>query len=150
MLVKSKVPQRILPRPSLSLGFSTVLKRNQKMLPEQRFLNRRQFLKIAGVAATAIASSPTMVAEVSATKKSRDQPLILGTPLTHCDWMLKDNRPEVVWGIEGVRHMLTVCKAAGMAQIYWRVLDAGRAMYKSRLVLPAENYEFDQFYNPVN
>ena len=75
--------------------------------------------------------------------------LTFGTPITHCDWMLKDNRPEVVWGVEGVRHMLRVCKAAGMSQIYWRVLDAGRAMYKSRLVLPGEHYEFDQFYNPV-
>ena len=87
--------------------------------------------------------------EVSLTKTSPGQRLIFGTPLTHCDWMLKDNRPEVVWGIEGVRHMLAVCKAAGMAQVYWRVLDAGRAMYKSRLVLPAENYEFNQFYNPT-
>jgi hypothetical protein len=63
--------------------------------------------------------------------------------------MLKDNRPDVVWGLEGVRHMLGVCKAAGLSQVYWRVFDAGRAMYKSHLVLPAENYEFDQFYNPV-
>jgi uncharacterized lipoprotein YddW (UPF0748 family) len=88
-------------------------------------------------------------AETATTTPSIGPRLVFGTPLTHCDWMLKDNRPAVVPGIEGVRHMLSVCKAAGMAQVYWRVLDAGRAMYKSRLVLPAENYEFDQFYNPV-
>jgi hypothetical protein len=99
-------------------------------------------------AGAAIASSSSFL--VSAESSSRHEArLRFGTPITHCDWMLKDNRPEVVWGIEGVRHMLSVCKAAGMSQVYWRVLDAGRAMYKSRLVLPGENYEFDQFYNPV-
>ncbi|MEY2428105.1 MAG: hypothetical protein QOJ40_990, partial [Verrucomicrobiota bacterium] len=99
--------------------------------------------------AAVAASAPRLFAEAPATGRSSDERLILGTPLTHCDWMLKDNRPGVVWGIEGVRHMLSVCKAAGISQVYWRVLDAGRAMYKSRLVLPAENYEFNQFYNPV-
>ena len=113
------------------------------------FITRRQFLKGSVAMAGAVASGSVMLGEVPVTEKGSDQRLTFGTPLTHCDWMLKDNRPGVVWGIAGVRHMLSVCKAAGMAQVYWRVLDAGRAMYKSRLVLPAENYEFDQFYNPV-
>jgi uncharacterized lipoprotein YddW (UPF0748 family) len=121
------------------------------MQQQNQFVTRRQFLKSTIVAAGGLACAPAFAAppEPSSTKQSPSQRLILGTPLTHCDWMLKDNRPEVVWGIEGVRHMLSVCKAAGIAQVYWRVLDAGRAMYKSRLVLPAENYEFNQFYNPT-
>jgi hypothetical protein len=111
-------------------------------------LNRREFLKRGVVAGAGIACSSGFTVSAQSNAKHDDR-LRLGTPITHCDWMLKDNRPEVVWGINGVRHMLSVCKAAGISQIYWRVLDAGRAMYKSRLVLPGENYEFDQFYNPV-
>jgi hypothetical protein len=113
---------------------------------------RRTFLKQSAIAAAGLAL-PARV--FCASSKSSDSPdrlgnkLVLSTPLTHCDWMLKDNRVGVVWGAEGVRHMLTVCKAAGISQIYWRVLDAGRAMYKSRLVLPGENYEFNEFYNPL-
>ena len=123
--------------------------RNGKMPQEKQLINRRQFLKRSGAAASGMICGPAAMGAVDSATKNSEQRLIFGTPLTHCDWMLKDNRPDVVWGIEGVRHMLSVCKAAGMAQVYWRVLDAGRAMYKSRLVLPAENYEFDQFYNPV-
>ena len=108
-----------------------------------QLMTRRRFLK-CGVVAAGFTCTRFAGAVAAGTEK-----LILGAPLTHCDWMLKDNRPEVVPGIEGVRHMLSVCKAAGVSQVYWRVLDAGRAMYKSRLVLPAENCEFDQFYNPV-
>ena len=121
------------------------------MHQERHFVTRRQFLKRSVAVAGGLACRSTLMSAVepSATKTNPVPKLTFGTPLTHCDWMLKDNRPEVVWGIEGVRHMLSVCKAAGMAQVYWRVLDAGRAMYKSRLVLPAENYEFDQFYNPT-
>src|SRR5436190_15963831 len=118
--------------------------RNAKMQRQNSLVTRRDFLKQTAAIAGGVA-----IGAAAAEKNGDGQKLTFGTPLTHCDWMLKDNRPGVVWGIEGVRHMLTICKAAGMAQVYWRVLDAGRAMYKSRLVLPAENYEFDQFYNPV-
>ena len=40
--------------------------------------------------------------------------------------------------------MLSVCKSAGMSQVYWRVLDAGRAMYKSRF---AQNLAVGAFVN---
>ena len=113
---------------------------------QPHFVSRRKFLKTSGAAAAGLLSGSVLV---RAKEPNPGAHLRFGTPITHCDWMLKDNRPEVVWGIEGVRHMLSICKAAGISQVYWRVLDAGRAMYKSRLVLPAENYEFDQFYNPV-
>ncbi len=121
------------------------------MQHQNQMVSRRQFLKRSAAVAGGVACGPAALATVGspATPKSPDPRLRFGTPLTHCDWIIKDNRPGAVFGIEGVRHMLSICKAAGMAQVYWRVLDAGRAMYKSRLVLPAENYEFDQFYNPV-
>jgi glycosyl hydrolase family 10 len=125
------------------------LMRNGEMQQGNQFVTRRQFLKRSAAVATGIVCGSAVLGADGDAKKSPDQRLSFGTPLTHCDWMLKDNRPGVTWGIEGVRHMLSVCKAAGMAQVYWRLLDAGRAMYKSRLVLPAEHYEFDQFYNPV-
>jgi hypothetical protein len=113
--------------------------------------SRRQFLKQSTFLAGGILSGSEILAAQSSSNSPQtpNQKLIFGTPLTHCDWMLKDNRPGVKWGIEGVRHMLSICKAAGMSQVYWRVLDAGRAMYKSRIVLPGENYEFNEFYNPV-
>jgi uncharacterized lipoprotein YddW (UPF0748 family) len=116
-------------------------------------INRRRFLNETFVATAGLAASiPWSINRNSGRAEAEENSvtkLILGTPITHSDWMLKDNRPEVVWGKEGVRHMLNVCKAAGMSEIYWRVLDAGRAMYKSQLVLPAEHFEFDQFYNPA-
>ena len=70
----------------------------------------------------------------------------MSAPLTHSDWML---RPGVEWGPAGVRHMLDECKRSGWTRVYWRVLDAGRSMYKSRLVMPAEHFEYDWIYNPV-
>jgi uncharacterized lipoprotein YddW (UPF0748 family) len=116
------------------------------------FLTRRQFLQWSAAAAGSLVCVPAALAATSTSTTGGESPqrLRFGTPVTHCDWILKDNRPGVSFGRDGVRHMLEVCKAAGMAQVYWRVLDAGRAMYKSRLVLPAENYEFNQFYNPVH
>jgi hypothetical protein len=73
--------------------------------------------------------------------------LEMSAPLTHSDWML---RPGVQWGPAGVRHMLDACKASGWKHVYWRVLDAGRSMYKSKLLTPAEHFEYDWFYNPVS
>src|SRR5689334_7791951 len=95
---------------------------------------RRTFLKQSAIVAAGLALPARMFCANSKNSLSSER-LTLSTPITHCDWMLKDNRADVVWGAEGVRHMLTVCKAAGISQVYWRVLDAGRAMYKSRLVL---------------
>lgn len=70
---------------------------------------------------------------------------MLGSPLTHPDWML---RPGVEWGEAGVRHMLDACKAAGWSRIYWRVLDGGRALYKSDRVRAQGKWELDNHLNP--
>lgn len=40
------------------------------------------------------------------------------------------------WGEPGVRHMLDACKACGWSRIYWRALDGGRSLYKSKLLRP--------------
>ena len=74
--------------------------------------------------------------------------MLLTSPLTHPDWMVRDAVPGVVWGIDGVRHMLDACKSHGLSRIYWRVLDGGRSLYRSRLVTPGEHWEFDAFHNP--
>jgi hypothetical protein len=71
--------------------------------------------------------------------------LILSVPLTHSDWMLK---PNMAWGAAGVRHMLDTCKACGWSHVYWRVMDAGRSTYSSKLVDPGTTPENDSFYNP--
>src|SRR5580765_7457848 len=125
------------------------LMRNEPMHRNNVLMSRRQFVRRSVTAGAGMALSSGLMRPAAWATSNGPERLKFGTPITHCDWMLKDNRPEVVWGIEGVRHMLSLCKAAGMAQVYWRVLDAGRAMYKSRLVLPGENYEFNEFYNPL-
>ncbi len=56
-------------------------------------------------------------------------PILLSAPLTHSDWVLKDNVPGVDAGLSGVRHMLDMCRDAGWTRIYWRCLDAGRSLY---------------------
>ena len=74
--------------------------------------------------------------------------LILSAPLTHSDWMLRDDVKGVAWGPEGVKHMLDNCKACGWSRIYWRTLDGGRSLYRSELVGAAEHWNNDNFYNP--
>ncbi|MCP4643522.1 MAG: family 10 glycosylhydrolase [bacterium] len=73
------------------------------------------------------------------------RPLVLGAPLTHPDWMLRD----VPWGPEGVKHMLDACKACGWTRVYWRALDGGRALYKSALMDPQGRWDEDNFWHPV-
>ena len=41
---------------------------------------------------------------------------VLSAPLTHSDWVLKDNVPGLDDGLAGVRHMLDMCKAAGWSR----------------------------------
>src|SRR5258707_14386899 len=77
--------------------------------------------------------------------KEGPRKLILSAPLTHSDWMLKAG---VEWGAAGVRHMLDACKECGWTRIYWRVLDGGRAMYRSKEVQPAEHWDKASFWSP--
>lgn len=107
-------------------------------------MNRRTFLKTTLLTGGAL---PFGFNALAAEEKSSAPPrkFILGTPLTHSDWMLK---PNIAWGEAGVRHMLDACKACGWSKIYWRVFDAGRATYKSKLLKPAGRGDEDQFWNP--
>lgn len=102
--------------------------------------NRRQFLCAAGAAGCSLAAGSAVFA-----LPPGDEKLILSAPLTHSDWMLK---PGIPWGVDGVRHMLDVCKSFGLSRIYWRVLDGGRAMYRSKIVRAEGKWDGDNFWNP--
>ena len=71
--------------------------------------------------------------------------LHLGVPLTHSDWMLKPGIPR---GPTGVHHMLDTCKACGWSNIYWRALDGGRALYRSKLLAPGGQWDADSYWSP--
>lgn len=101
-------------------------------------MNRRHFLKTTAAAA-ALGPALFSKAETSTDK------FILSAPLTHSDWMLK---PGMIWGPEGVRHMLDTCKACGWSRIYWRVFDGGRALYKSKYLRPMGKWDVDSFWSP--
>jgi hypothetical protein len=105
-------------------------------------VNRRHFLhRTAAAATTALLTAP----HLRAADPAPDQKLILSAPLTHSDWMLKPNIPA---GEAGVRHMLDACRACGWSRVYWRVLDGGRSLYKSRLMRPQGKWDDDSFWNP--
>ena len=86
--------------------------------------------------------------EASAAEPPPDGKLILSAPLTHSDWVLKDNVAGLDDGLAGVRHMLDMCKAAGWSRIYWRCLDAGRSLYPSQLMDPMGPPHGDNYFNP--
>jgi len=102
--------------------------------------NRRQFLGALAAAGSCLAPQSSSFARPLGNEK-----LILSAPLTHSDWMLK---PGISWGIDGVRHMLDLCKSFGLSRIYWRVLDGGRAMYQSKIVRAEGKWDNDSFWNP--
>jgi uncharacterized lipoprotein YddW (UPF0748 family) len=101
-------------------------------------MHRRHFLKL-----TALSGATLLPRFTSA--DAPPQKFILSAPLTHSDWMLK---PNMKWGPEGVRHMLDQCKACGWTKVHWRVLDAGRSTYKSKLLRPGSLPEESSFWNP--
>src|SRR3990172_3934808 len=67
-------------------------------------------------------------------RTSAEPRVILSSPVTHSDWMVRD--PAPVWGPEGVRQILDRCKECGWKRVYWRCLDGGRALYPSRVLEP--------------
>jgi len=44
--------------------------------------------------------------------------------------------------------MLDACKASGWSRVYWRALDGGRALYKSKIVQPEGRWDDDNFWSP--
>jgi hypothetical protein len=121
------------------------------LMPQQEpglpLLSRRELMG-AGIAAglLRLPQVPASAKENPYTATPRAD-LILGSPLTHSDWMLK---PGIAWGPAGVRHMLDACKACGWSKVYWRALDGGRALYHSKLLLPAGKWDADSFWSPAN
>jgi hypothetical protein len=109
------------------------------------FLSRRDVLKASALSAAAALSVPLSSLSTFAQSRPSDEKLLLSAPLTHSDWMLK---PNMVWGMEGVRHMLDACKACGWSRVHWRVFDAGQASYPSKLLRPAEHPDLDNIFNP--
>ena len=102
-------------------------------------ITRRSFGKSVAATGAALAAPWPLSAAVP------EERLILSAPLTHSDWMLK---PGMVWGIDGVKHMLDACKASGWSHVYWRVYDAGRANYPSKLTTSNDIADEDNYYNP--
>ncbi|HZV36490.1 MAG TPA: family 10 glycosylhydrolase, partial [Verrucomicrobiae bacterium] len=105
--------------------------------------NRRDFLKSSAVASLGLHTAGRIFAESA--ESSANEKLILSAPLTHSDWSLKNGIP---WGEPGVRHMLDACKTCGWSRIYWRALDGGRSLYKSKLMRPQGPWDEDNFWNP--
>lgn len=80
---------------------------------------------------------------ICAGKPAPRRPL-LATPVTHSDWMVRENAPA--WGPEGVREILDRCAEAGIARVYWRCFDGGRALYLSKYMGPAHIYDEDNYH----
>ena len=100
----------------------------------------------AAAAASALCLPP--YAKAQATRHAatqRDEKLTLCVPLTHSDWML---RPNIPWGMPGVKHMLDQCKACGWSHVMWRVFDAGRATYASKLLARGLHHEENSIFSP--
>jgi hypothetical protein len=95
---------------------------------------------VAGLGAPAVLKSLAAPGSTEAAEK-----LVLSAPLTHSDWILKAGIP---WGEAGVRHMLDACRECGWSRVYWRALDGGRSLYKSRLMRPQGKWDDDNFWAP--
>jgi hypothetical protein len=105
-------------------------------------LNRRDFVSTLTAAGAAFTLPSHLFAQ-----QAEEARLTLSAPLTHSDWMLK---PGIPAGVDGVRHMLDACKACGWSHVYWRVFDAGRSTYASKLLKPAGAPDADNYFNPQN
>lgn len=112
-------------------------------------MNKVSLLRFGVTVVLLIAASAlgTEVGEAGEPPVEPSEKLILSTPVTHPDWMLRDG---VAWGPEGVHHMLDMCKAAGWNRVYWRALDGGRSLYKSALMEPQGKWDEDNFWHPVS
>ncbi len=121
---------------------------------EQPVLVRQEqvpFSNTLGVTLSDFGASEAYIIQICSTKtceSAEERTVILSAPLTHADWIMRDGTPA---GPEGVRYMLDTCKASGWTRIYWRVLDGGLAMYRSKLLEPEVGTAYrdrDWIYNP--
>jgi hypothetical protein len=87
---------------------------------------------ILGLASSLVFAQAALAADKPLNSTKMENKMILSAPLTHSDWMMHPNQPQ--WGPEGIRTMLLHCKESGLTKVYWRVFDAGRALYASKLL----------------
>jgi hypothetical protein len=104
-------------------------------------ITRRNFIR----AAAATGLSMPILAHGQPAPATSDDKLFFAVPLTHSDWML---RPNIPWGMPGVKHMLDQCKACGWSRVLWRVFDAGRATYASKLLKRGLDHEENSIFSP--
>src|SRR5688572_8674891 len=107
-------------------------------------ITRRTFIRIAATSAAVGVIAAPGAAMAQATTRTNEK-LTLCAPLTHSDWML---RPNIPWGMPGVKHMLDACKACGWSHVMWRVFDAGRATYASKLLQRGLHHEENSIFSP--
>src|SRR3954469_7963874 len=100
-------------------------------------MRRRDFIRVLSASAFCV---PGLAADQ---QEMADRKFVLSAPLTHSDWMLKS---KMEWGPGGVQHMLDACKECGWSRIYWRVLDGGRSLYRSKLMRPMGRWDEDSFW----
>ncbi|MBN2295374.1 MAG: family 10 glycosylhydrolase [Pirellulales bacterium] len=107
--------------------------------------SRRNFLCGTGAAFAGLLGGQLISGRANGAEgtDNSQQRLLLSSPLTHSDWMLK---PGIAWGPAGVRHMLDMCKASGWSRVHWRVFDGGRTMYHSKLADPQGKWEQDNYH----
>lgn len=108
----------------------------------QSDVSRRRFLGLTGTAIAGLVGG-RFVAPAAGFEDDPSAVMLLSSPLTHPDWMMK---PDIPWGPQGVHHMLDACKASGWSRVHWRVLDGGRALYRSRLLDPQGKWEEDNYH----
>jgi uncharacterized lipoprotein YddW (UPF0748 family) len=100
-----------------------------------------------GVVLSCFGCKPTESPAATTSEPPADK-LILSSPLTHSDWVMKDKIEGLDDGLAGMRHMLDMCKAAGWSQVYYRCLDAGRSLYPSKLMDPMGAPTGDNYFDP--
>ena len=83
---------------------------------------------------------------VETDQTSRKSKVVLSTPVTHSDWMWR-NEERIGHGEASVRYILDRCKEVGWQRIYWRCFDGGQAMYDSDLLdSVAVGYDPDNYH----
>lgn len=106
-----------------------------------------------GIFSAAVVLAAVAVASPAAEQKPQGI-LVLSAPLTHSDWMGKAGKVDgVVWGPEGVHHMLDTCKASGWFIVHWRCMDGGRALYRSKFLVPQcypQGQPESAYWTPLN
>ena len=125
--------------------FATLARSNDSVITRRTFIRNAATTAAAAAVTAGAASAPLFAQATSAAPTSGDAKLRLGVPLTHSDWML---RPNIPWGMPGVRHMLDQCKACGWSHVMWRVFDAGRATYASKLLQRGLHHEENSIFSP--